>query len=74
MLTTDRGQEISIIDKGIQINSPESTQGINFADIDTLTINEDNVLQISASGVVMQYQLVNTDNIRNSSTSSALPN
>lgn len=62
MLTTDRGQEISIIDKGIQINSPESTQVINFADIDTLTINEDNVLQISASGVVMQYQLVNTDN------------
>ena len=35
MLTTDRGQEISIIDKGIQINSPESTQVINFADIDT---------------------------------------
>ena len=62
MLTTDRGQEISIIDKGIQINSPESTQVINFADIDTLNINEDNVLQISASGVVMQYQLVNTDN------------
>lgn len=30
MLTTDRGQEISIIDKGIQINSPESTQVINF--------------------------------------------
>ena len=62
MLTTDRGQEISIIDKGIQINSQESTQVINFADIDILTINEDNVLQISASGVVMQYQLVNTDN------------
>ena len=62
MLTTDRGQEISIIDKGIQINFPESTQVINFADIETLTINEDNGLQISASGVVMQYQLVNTDN------------
>ena len=62
MLTTDRGQEISIIDKGIQINSPESTQVINFADINSLVINENNVLQITVSGVVMQYQLINTDN------------
>lgn len=64
MLTTDRGQEISIIDKGIQINSPESTQVINFADINSLVINENNVLQITVSGVVMQYQLINTDIVR----------
>lgn len=62
MLTTDKGQQISIIDRGIQIYSPESTQVINFADIAALAINENNILQITASGVVMQYQLVSTEN------------
>ena len=60
MLTTDRGQSISVVPEGIQIGADDEAQIINFGDIKGIRITDDNVLQITSSDVVLQYQLTST--------------
>lgn len=61
MLTTDRGQTISVTREGIQIDQGEDSQVINFSDIKGVKITDDNILQIISSDVAMQYQLTSTE-------------
>jgi hypothetical protein len=61
MLTTDRGQKISVVKDGIQIEGGEGLQVIDFDDIKSIRITESNVLQIRSDDVVMQYPLRGTE-------------
>lgn len=62
MVTTDKGQQISIEKDGIKILSSTDTQLIKFDDIKSVNITDDNVLQIICNDFTMQYQLINTEN------------
>lgn len=67
MLTTDRGQTISITDNGIQITPSEggTPQFIDFDDIRNIEIVNGNVLEITAGdNLVMDYKITDTDNVQ----------
>ena len=73
MLTTDRGQKISVVKDGIQIEGSEGLQVIDFDDIKSLRITESNVLQIRSDDVVMQYPLRGTEGNQDFTMSTELP-